>query len=41
MFIVPEKPLITVEGRGIPYADTKNYYMDIREPISVIVYVEV
>ena len=24
MFIVPEKPLMTVEGRDTPYANTKN-----------------
>ncbi len=41
MFIVPEKPLITVEGRGTPYMNTKNYCMVIREPINARVYVEV
>ena len=41
MFIVPEKPLMTVEGRDTPYANTENYCMDIREPINAMVYVEV
>ena len=34
VLIVPKKPLITVEGRGTPYANAKNYCMDIREPIN-------
>lgn len=41
MFIVPEKPLITVEGRDTPYANTEYHCMDIREPINAIAYVEV
>lgn len=40
MLIVPEKPLITVEGRGTLYANTKNYCMDNREPIKAIVQVK-
>lgn len=34
MFIVLEKPLITVEGRDTPYTNMKNCRMDNREPIN-------
>ncbi|MCI8693759.1 MAG: hypothetical protein HFH91_13725 [Lachnospiraceae bacterium] len=40
VLIVPEKPLITVEGMGTPYANTKNYCMDNRESIKAIVQVD-